>query len=768
MKARNGDAKDALVKLKQLLQQYPDNPSLLADTTIVANWAGDDAFALELYARAQTPKDNEGVTEAAARSARNLHQFDLALQLYRRAQALSADRWQPRLGEAMVLVDKGDINAAAAILPSLLKEHGQEPDVLAGNAYLCDRQRDFACVVAMDQRLIKLKVRTAESECQMARALADVGAASLAMQMCAQPGAGLQRRLLAALGAEQVRWGEAYAPVAQQQADSRRALETLNRVIASSPAKDDIWQHAQFDRLQALYDLGRMGDVLAAYQQLRAQGITLPDYALQAVAGAYLARRHPKEAEAIYQKIVHGAPENGQAWSSLAFAQFEREHIGQSFRTIDEAFAKAPGWLTAPGLKEPQPNQLHARLGLQAAQMRGYAGLYAQEQSLLNSLLNLAPANIDIRRQLALTYLDRGWPGRAITEDRIAESYAEADETPSLATAEIDEGAGRRDLVDGIVPTLLARDGQTADLTRFLAQRSIIRGWQLEVAGDAAWSSGVFLATTDQHNEAHLYTPLLRNRWRLFAHGWADHGSFVQGDVTRYRSGGGISYNYARQSVWGEVAEDTGTGGDTLAGSLGVNFNLGDHWSVSAVGDSDNLADVQLIAGLNRVRARGVNASLGWRASELRSATLGMQRLLFSDGNQRLVLSGVWNERVHTSPHLSVTLSPQAWASFNSRDAGRIYFNPRSNASLGPQVAVDWLTWRRYDRSLRQELTLYAASSWQQNYDYGAAGSASYLQRWKLGRRVGLYYGVLWNTQPYDGHNEHYTALQYGLTVGSQ
>jgi hypothetical protein len=65
---------------------------VLADTTIVASWAGEDSLVLELYARAH--KDDAGVTEAAAHAARNLRRYDFSIQLYRHSEALAPERRQ--------------------------------------------------------------------------------------------------------------------------------------------------------------------------------------------------------------------------------------------------------------------------------------------------------------------------------------------------------------------------------------------------------------------------------------------------------------------------------------------------------------------------------------------------------------------------------------------------------------------------------------------------------------------------------------------------
>lgn len=58
VQARAGHAKTSLATLQRLLQQYPDDPLLLADAVVVANWAGADAVALDLYSNPATPKNN--------------------------------------------------------------------------------------------------------------------------------------------------------------------------------------------------------------------------------------------------------------------------------------------------------------------------------------------------------------------------------------------------------------------------------------------------------------------------------------------------------------------------------------------------------------------------------------------------------------------------------------------------------------------------------------------------------------------------------------
>jgi biofilm PGA synthesis protein PgaA len=230
----------------------------------------------------------------------------------------------------------------------------------------------------------------------------------------------------------------------------------------------------------------------------------------------------------------------------------------------------------------------------------------------------------------------------------------------------------------------------------------------------------------------------------------------------------GISYSYNRQSVWGEVAGDTGNAGSVVAGAIGAQFSLGDHWIFGAEGDTDKVTDVQLITQLAGVRARSAGVSVDWRQSELRSFRAGLQRMLYSDGNQRSVLSGAWNQRVWTQPRLQIDINPQVWASANSEDQNRVYFNPKHDFSLGSSATVNWVTWRRYDRNLRQQFTVYAGPYWEENYGVTGAVSASYTQHWKVSKRLGFVGQIAWNGQPYDGNREPYTDLSFGLTWGAQ
>jgi len=768
--ARNGDAKAGLAALQALLLQYPDDARLLADTAVVANWAGSDELVLDIYARLQTPKDDGGVVEAAARSARNLDRYEQSAELFRRAQTLDPSRWQPQLGEAMALTDLGDYAGASRLMEPLLRLHGDEKDVVLGEAYLANRRGDLIGSIAIYEYYVDQSPNNMQVRSDLALALSRIGSQTYASELYAKDIAPAvpetERSLSEAAGGEEVSWGETYAPTrAESRADSQLALARLNSVIAATVPMEATWKLAQYDRILALFDLQRMQEVVRLYEELDRQGIDVRTFALESAAGAYLALRRPERAAVLYRKLVKASPTDGVGWSGLAYAEMESGHPLEALATIDYAYQSAAPWLKAPGLSDPKPNQMRLSLEAQAAQMRGDVDFLAEEMSRFKALVAAAPGNERLRWQLAASYLARGWRLRALAESRIADTYADTDEVPSLTDVEIHEAAGLRDDVDAMMPALSRRETDSAGFKHFLHNESIERGWQASADTVLGWGDGLQVGSDDQHSDAHLYTSLINNRWRAYGHELSDSGNFGTGSAERTRAAAGVRYNYSRQQAWAEVGHDAAT--DQIAANVGTELSIGDFWTFRAEADSDSFS-VPVRAVTGNVRGRSLDMDVGWRPSELRSASGGVQRVLFSDGNQRATIIGAWDERVWTTPRWQATITAEESASNNSLDENRPYFNPKADFSLGPRGSLDWLTWRRYDRSIYQEAEVSVAPYWQENYGVGGAVSLHYGERWKLGSGLEWRCGVTWNSQPYDGSNESRTALNTGITWGSQ
>jgi biofilm PGA synthesis protein PgaA len=770
IQARNGRAREGLVTLESLLQKYPDDPRLLADATIVANWAGSDDLVLDLYNRERTPKDDGGVVEAAARSARNLHMYDKSIELFKRAEILDPKRWQPLLGEALALTDRGDYGSAASLMEPLLRLHKNERDVIQGEGYLCSREADFTCSIAMYQYYLEKSPDDIQVRTDLALALSRIGSETYAAAFYAKNVAPVapetERSLNAAAAGEEVNWGENYAPTrVQQRADSEKALVRLELAIAASSPKGAVWKTAQFDRIVVLSDLKQAHEAVESFKALEREGLDVPEYALESVAGAYLALHEPEQAEVLYRRLLKKSPADGELWGGLAYAQMERWHPSEALATIDQASTSAAPWLQSLGSSAPKVNQMRLTLESQAAQMRRDVDLLADEQRRFERLVAAAPGNENLRWQLATAYLVRGWPMRALVESRVADTYASSDEIPSLASVEIHELAGLRDSVDAMIPVLRQREFDSPAFKQFLGEMGIERGWQFESESVFGWGNGVEIGSSDQHSETRLSSPLIDNRLRVYGHELSDSGDFGSSTAERTRGSVGVRYDYDRQEAWAEFGHDAGT--DRNAGNAGAKLRLNDLLTLRFEADSDSF-DVPVRAVTGNTYGRSLDLNLDWRSSELLSANVGIQRVLFSDGNQRAAISGAWDERVKTTSHWQTNIGAQEWASSNSLDEDRPYFNPKQDFSLGTSGSINWLTWQRYDRSFHQRVEVHAAPYWQENHGTGLSASAQYGLFWKLRSGLEVRCGSIWNTQPYDGRAEHRTALNAGITWGSQ
>ncbi len=114
--------------------------------------------------------------------------------------------------------------------------------------------------------------------------------------------------------------------------------------------------------------------------------------------------------------------------------------------------------------------------------------------------------------------------------------------------------------------------------------------------------------------------------------------------------------------------------------------------------------------------------SYAWDSATIASASL--RRWWFTDGNDRIEASGFLAARVVERPDLSIELRPELWWGTNTRlDAP--YFNPPGARSADMSAAARHLLWRRYERSLRQELRLTAGAIAQEDFPTRWTGSAS-------------------------------------------
>jgi tetratricopeptide (TPR) repeat protein len=93
--ARAGDLDPAIARLRELRAQYPSDIPIAADLAVILQWAGRDEEMLEVFDAIGTEAAPEYALFAAARSARNVGDYDRAERYLARGAARFPDepRW---------------------------------------------------------------------------------------------------------------------------------------------------------------------------------------------------------------------------------------------------------------------------------------------------------------------------------------------------------------------------------------------------------------------------------------------------------------------------------------------------------------------------------------------------------------------------------------------------------------------------------------------------------------------------------------------------
>src|SRR3546814_17090594 len=93
-----------------------------------------------------------------------------------------------------------------------------------------------------------------------------------------------------------------------------QALDMYDRLLkkwrALGPEAHDDVVRAETDRLQALHARNRMGDIVASYESLLSQGVTVPHSVLSDVADAYLSLRPPEKDPVPFLQSPDSGPAN--------------------------------------------------------------------------------------------------------------------------------------------------------------------------------------------------------------------------------------------------------------------------------------------------------------------------------------------------------------------------------------------------------------------------------------------------------------------------
>jgi biofilm PGA synthesis protein PgaA len=566
------------------------------------------------------------------------------------------------------------------------------------------------------------------------------------------------------MAAARVRWGAEVRPedVARRFEGTDRALADLDALLArlrADPAADaGLIRRIRLDRMVALRDRVRMPEVLAEAAALA----PLPPYVEEAYADALLYERQPDKALAAYDRALAADPGNIQALYGRVFALVEMERLTEAAAAADAIVRDQPKFRAPAGGPATNPNPEHAYAAQMAAETRLWGNRPTDGTARLTPLAEGAPANSSFRRAMAGAHSARGWPRRAEAEAQVAASL----DPDSLATgiALADSALLRRRLADAEtrIDALAALAPENRAVQRLQRELRAAQGWQLSAELRPAWNDGGggFASGEGYDFGATLVSPEIAPTLRLLARLDSAEAAPPEGRVTRHRAGGGLQFRtsdveaslYATRS-WGTLPE---TG---LSASLSV--ELDDQWTWAAQGEINSI-ELPMRALLSDISGDSASTTLTWRRDEQLRISAGFSWLGYSDGNDRLALSGSAVQQLMARPHFDLSGRVDLYGSWNSQTGGP-YFAPTSDFSASAGLLAQHVAWRRYEKSFVQAISVDTGVYAQQGFGRNWIGVMRYEHRWRHDPWTEIVYGISLDRRVYDGVAENGVALMVGL-----
>lgn len=701
-----------------------------------------------------------------AQQKRDAQQWDEALAVYRQGRAQYPQDTAFQYGEIYVLADSGQQEQASALADGILRQTPESADALLVKAYAQLRQNgQFAALEYVDRAQ-----QAAPDKPYVVReyifALRRAGMAEQALAIAQRQPELLTPAQLRELQADAVAEIVRLSDVTLRSEKERfvladKALARYDQLLPQWRQAGDeaLIQRARIDRLQALHSRFYMSELVREYEALKATGTELPIFALGDVASAYLYLRQPEIAGALYEQIIaSGYMRNDDEIRQiqdfgLLYSYSDRGDVAtaQSMaQPLPENFSK---WRYVEGEKVNIPNAPYLDALHTTAMMDFYADDTVDSQATLQSLLDAAPANNNLRTDLAWIYRSRGWPRLSEQELKVAEAYE-----PREISTEVGQGQTALALQEWRQAEVLAQDLED----RFPEDQRVKRLnrlWEVHNLAELRVSAYKGLSknnpatgSQDYGLETTIYSAPLNYNWRLFAGAGHRLGKF---------DGAKAQHNFARMGLewrsrdWhteAEISDNHFGFGSSIGARIATSYDLNDYWQLSAAANWRTRA-TPLQALHNNITSNSLELGIRWRQSERREWGLSITPSRFSDSNQRteLLLSG--KERLLTRPTWFLDLGVEGYAAHNSRTDVR-YYSPRREIGLSPFLTVNHTIYQRYETQWTQQASIGLGGVNQQGYGTGSTQFISYGQRYKFNDIFEVGATLSGSRRPYDGVRE--------------
>ena len=509
----------------------------------------------------------------------------------------------------------------------------------------------------------------------------------------------------------------------------------------------------------ALRDIGDLLEVIRLYHEEQKSFLnlknlsTIPNYALEPLADAYLHAHRPARAIAIYNHIIATSKYPSlNTVIGLYYAYISAEEYNKANTLLQKTANLTPPWrwAEAPATYR-KSNWAWLRVNLLLAMNMAYRNHLMDALARLEKLHREAPENVGITNDLVTVQRWAGFFDEARRTLRSAAQLRPYSVGTLQNTAELAHEYRHANKWGWSISLLHRAFPFSNSITRHYQgyrRRQMPRISASVFFGHSTGAGSLPLGNQATHADYRVQSGWLYSNYTVFAGQHYSYSQFNHGSVSLNRSEFGVEWQRNRNLIELALTQKQLTGRQ-----LGINLRaahwFNDQWYLSLHFDSFT-NDIPLRAYRAGLSGKRLSTTLEWRQSPDFKTVWNDSVMFISDGNTRIDNLISVDQSLWHAPHQILRERVSLWNENNTEHAFT-YFNPRDWGDLEGGLHYEWITWRHYGDAFTQVLNASGGVGWQTGFGTAPAFDVHYLQRWTINRLWKIEYGVGFTGENYDG-----------------
>ncbi len=762
-KASVGD-QDRLRNLLRLKAAHPKQSWVNQESMYLLSQTERHEEALDILPQVHRSKLSEAELESIALSARLQGQNDQALELYTLGARKFPSNAQFPLGQSLVLAKLGEYQKSHGILEGLRKDYPANEEIMAAYGVSLERQNRRVEALSFYQNILEDLPKEHWAYRKWVMTLLSFGSAETAFDLAQDNPAVFEKEhwkwLYADRSAIAIRWAELYEPdVEEHQLRIAKAEqyseENFNFIKRKLPGNKQAIFNAHNDRLRVLNLQKDHQELLRSYEALRNYELELPADSHLIAAKSYLLEDDFESAQESLDQIDRSQDAVDIQQYQILLAKLQEQEALELAQAIN---ARHAPWNSSEDEKRHYPNEAKAKAELNKNMHFAYTGKLAEAERKLREFLERAPANTEIRHQLANVYRWQGLPRKAEKEYELIQAQEPKFLEGNIGSIYTDMDLREYETVPARIDKLVTSTYQSDSVARLQEDWAITSGGSLHVEASFGQGDGGAFASRDLSLTSLLRSPLLKDRYRVFNRNIHKTNNQISGEsLTRF--GLGLS-SESRDLNWSTELSKGRQGGDLGLG-LDWRWFFDDHLSVSGLHQSySDQTPIRAYADEVRLRSHGVN--LHYNKRDTWQSTYSVFYGNFTDGNVRTRFNMDFKQGLFRSARRSVDVR-QSLSAEKNKDQASVYFNPETLGTIG--LGLDYLGtfYQTSKRHFKHGASADIALQNQKGEGNDLLWTISYRHLWQVDKTLNAHYGGTLSQSVYGGEKEDFYGLFGGV-----